>query len=112
VRCDFRPDRIPEQSLPGRVQHELLRIAQEALSNAVRHAKPTVVTVTLRWDPPNLILQVKDNGSGISSDRLEKSDGVGLGSMRDRATQIDATLEIQTAYGHGTSITVTVQIAS
>jgi len=112
LRCDFRSDRIPEQSLPGTVQHELLRIAQEALSNAVRHAKPTVVTVTLRWDPPNLILQVKDNGSGISSDRLEKSDGVGLGSMRDRATQIDATLEIQTAYGHGTSITVTVQIAS
>src|SRR5271165_4551834 len=112
LRCDFRANRIPEQSLPARVQHELLRIAQEAISNAIRHAKPTVVTVTLRWDPPNLILQVTDNGSGISSALLEKSDGVGLGSMRDRAAQIGAKLEIQTAAGRGTSIIVTVPILS
>src|SRR5208283_1547970 len=74
LRCDFRSDCTPEQSLPATVQHELLRIAQEAISNAVRHSQPTVVTVTVRWDSPNLILQVTDNGSGIPSDRLEKSD--------------------------------------
>ena len=65
LRCNFHSTGIAEESLPGTVQHQLLRIAQEAISNAVRHAKPTVVTVTLRWDRPNLILQVKDNGSGI-----------------------------------------------
>ena len=112
VRCDFRSDNIPEECLPATVQHQLLRIAQEAISNAIRHAKPTVVTVTLRWDTANLILQVKDNGSGISSDRLDKSDGVGMGSMRDRAAQIGARLEIQTATGRGTSIIVTVPISS
>src|SRR5271165_7275161 len=101
-----------DESVPARIQHELLRIAQEAINNAIRHAKPTVLTVTLRWEPPNFILQVKDNGSGISSARLEKSDGVGLGSMRDRAAQIDAKLEIQTAAGRGTSMTVTVPISS
>jgi hypothetical protein len=62
--------------------------------------------VTLRWDPPNLILQVKDNGSGIPKARLENSDGVGLDSMRDRAAQMDAKLEIETAVGQGTSIIV------
>jgi len=92
------------------MQHELLRIAQEAISNAVRHAKPTLIIVTLRWDPPNLILQITDNGSGFSKARIQKSDGVGLGSMRDRAAQIDAKLEIQTAAGHGTSIIVTAPI--
>jgi signal transduction histidine kinase len=112
LRCNFHSTGVPEEGLPTRIQHELLRIAQEAISNAARHAKPTVVTVTLRWNPPNLILQVKDNGSGISSARLEKSDGVGLGSMRDRVAQIDAKLEIQTAAGRGTSIIVTVPIAS
>jgi signal transduction histidine kinase len=109
VRCDFRSDRIP--SLPTKVQHELLRIAQEAISNAVRHAKPTVVTVTLCWDLPNLILQVTDNGSGISRARLENSDGVGLDSMRERAARIDAKLEIETAAGQGTSVIVTVPIS-
>src|SRR5260370_41739352 len=72
LRCDFRSDNIPEESLPPRIQHELLRFAQEAISNAVLHAKPTLVIGRLRCEPPNLILKVKDNGSGISSPTLEK----------------------------------------
>jgi PAS domain S-box-containing protein len=110
LRCDFRSDNIPEESLPPKIQHELLRFAQEAISNAVRHAKPTVVSVRLRWKPPNLILKVRDNGSGISSASLEKSEGFGLGNMRTRASQIDGKLVIQTAAGHGTSIVLTVPI--
>jgi PAS domain S-box-containing protein len=113
LRCDFRSDNIPEESLPPRIQHELLRFAQEAISNAVRHAKPTVISVRLRWEPPNLIiLKVKDNGSGISSASLEKSEGFGLGNMRTRATQIGGKLDIQTAAGRGTSIVLTVPIPS
>jgi PAS domain S-box-containing protein len=111
-RCDFRSDNIPEERLPPRIQHELLRFAQEAISNAVRHAKPTVVNVTLRWHPPNLILKVKDNGSGISRASLEKSEGFGLSNMRTRASQIDGKLDIQTAAGHGTNIVLTVPIPS
>ena len=112
LRCDFRSDNIPEESLPPKIQHELLRFAQEAISNAVRHAKPTVVSVTLRWEPPNLILQVKDNGSGISRASLEKSEGFGLRNMRTRASQIDGKLDIHTTAGHGTSIVLTVPIPS
>jgi signal transduction histidine kinase len=111
LRCDFRSDNIPEKSLPPRVQHELLRIAQEAIHNAVRHANPTIIAVTLQWDAPNLLLQVKDNGSGISAARLENSEGFGLGNMRERASQIDGRFEIQTAAGQGTSIIVTVPIS-
>jgi PAS domain S-box-containing protein len=110
LRCDFRSDRIPEERLPSRIQHELLRFAQEAISNAVRHASPTVVSLTLRWEPPNLILQVKDNGSGISSASLEKSEGFGLRNMRIRASQIDGKLDIHTAANHGTSVVLTVAI--
>jgi nitrate/nitrite-specific signal transduction histidine kinase len=94
------------------MQNQLLRIAQEAIHNAVRHANPTVVAVTLRCEASNLVLQVKDNGSGISAARLEKSEGCGLGNMRERASEIDGRLEIQTAAGHGTSITVTVPVSS
>jgi two-component system NarL family sensor kinase len=112
LRCDFRSDNIPEESLPPRIQHELLRFAQEAISNALRHATPTVVSVTLRWEPPNLILQVKDNGSGISRASQEKREGFGLRNMRTRASQIDGKLDIQTVAGHGTSIVLTVPIPS
>jgi signal transduction histidine kinase len=112
LRCDFRSDNIPEERLPPRIQHELLRFAQEAISNAVRHAKPAVVSVTLRWEPPNLILQVKDDGTGISNASLEKSEGFGLRNMHTRASQIDGKLDIQTAAGRGTSIVLTVPIPS
>jgi signal transduction histidine kinase len=112
LRCDFRSDNIAEESLPPRIQHELLRFAQEAISNAVRHAKPTVVSVTLRWHPPNLVLKIRDNGSGISSASLEKSEGFGLGNMRTRASQIGGKLDIQTAAGRGTSIVLTVPLPS
>jgi signal transduction histidine kinase len=78
----------------------------------VRHANPTVIAVTLQWDAPNLLLQVKDNGSGLSAARLEKSEGFGLGNMRERASEIDGRFEIQTAPGHGTSIIVTLPISS
>ena len=112
LRCDFRSDNIPEESLPPKIQHELLRFAQEAISNAVRHARPTVVSVTLRWESPNLILKVKDNGSGISRASLKKSEGFGLRNMRKRASQIDGKLDIHTAAGHGTTIVLTVPIPS
>ena len=110
LRCDFRSDNIPKKGLPPRVQHGLLRIAQEAIHNAVRHANPSVVAVTLQWEAPNLILQVKDNGSGISAARLERSEGFGLGNMRERTSEIDGRLEIQTDAGFGTAIIVTVPV--
>jgi signal transduction histidine kinase len=111
LHCDFRSANIPEKSLPPRVQHELLRIAQEAIHNAVRHANPTLIAVSLLWDAPNLVLQVKDN-SGISRVPLDKNEGFGLGNMWARASQIGGKMGIQTAAGHGTSVTVTVPISS
>jgi signal transduction histidine kinase len=111
LRCNFRSNCIPEETLPPRVQHELLRIAQEAISNAIRHGKPSVVSVTLRWEAPHLILQIKDNGSGISKTRLDKSEGIGLRSMRERAAQIDAQLDIRTGPSRGTRIIATAPIS-
>jgi signal transduction histidine kinase len=106
--CTFRAGYIPEDSLPPRVKHQLLRIGQEAMHNAVRHANPTLVAVTLDWHAPNLTLQIKDNGSGISTARLEQSEGLGLANMRQRASEIGGRFEIQTAPGRGTTVIVIV----
>jgi signal transduction histidine kinase len=110
LRCNFRAGDIPEDNLPPKVKHELIRIAQEAIHNAVRHANPTLIGVTLEWDAPNLVLKVRDNGSGISTVRLESSDGLGLGSMRARALEVGGSFEIQTAVGRGTTIVVSVPV--
>jgi two-component system sensor histidine kinase DegS len=112
VRCYFRTGHIPEELLPVRIQHDLLRIAQEAISNAVRHGKPSVVTVTLRWQASRLTLRIKDNGSGIPKSLPRKNKGMGLRSMRERAAQIGAKLAIQAGLGCGTRILVTVPISA
>src|SRR6478672_4197497 len=106
LRCTFHSTGLPEGSLPSSVQHELLRIAQEAMSNAVRHAKPTVITVNLRCDPPNLFLEVTDNGSGIAGSHAATREGFGFYNMGARADNIGAHLEIRTAEGRGTTIIV------
>jgi PAS domain S-box-containing protein len=110
VRCNFSSHGVPEESLPPSAQQELLRIAQEAISNAVRHAKPTVISVNVRWDPPNLVLEVTDNGSGIANAKLANGDGFGLSNMRARAENLGAQFDVRTAAGRGTSIVVLVPI--
>jgi K+-sensing histidine kinase KdpD len=91
-------------SLP--IQQGLLRIAQEAISNALRHAKPTVVSVTLRADPKTVALEIRDNGLGIDNSRLESEEGLGISNMRNRARKLNAELDIRTAPGRGTSVLV------
>jgi two-component system, NarL family, sensor kinase len=111
LRCSFRSNDIPENRLSARAKHQLLRIAQEAIHNAVRHANPSLIVLTLRWDMPNLVLEVKDDGFGISAGRLKKCEGFGLGNMRKRASEIRGRFEIRTTAGRGTTIIVTAPVS-
>jgi signal transduction histidine kinase len=106
LRCNFHSTGVPEESLPPSAQEDLLRIAQEAMSNAVRHAKPTVINVSLRCDPPNLVLEVTDNGSGIGDPLTACIEGFGLSNMRARAEKLGAQFDVRTAPGRGTGIVV------
>jgi signal transduction histidine kinase len=105
LRCTFRSNLQDAESVPIEIRQDLLRIAQEAISNALRHAKSTAVSVTLRSDPPNLILTVKDNGIGITTE-AETKEGFGFVNMRARVKKLEGTLNIRTVPGRGTSIIV------
>jgi signal transduction histidine kinase len=106
LRCNFHSSGVSEESLPPSVQQDLLRIAQEAMSNAVRHAKPTVISVSLRCKPPDIVLEVTDNGSGIADSQAASREGFGFSNMRARAENIGAQLKVRTAPGRGTTIVV------
>jgi PAS domain S-box-containing protein len=108
LRCNFHSIGVPQDSLPLFVQQDLLRIAQEAVSNAARHAKPTVISVHLRCHPPDLVLEVTDNGSGIADFLSASQEGFGFSNMRARAANIGAQLEVLTAADRGTTIVVRV----
>jgi signal transduction histidine kinase len=109
LRCTFRSNLEDDQNLPVVVRQDLLRIAQEAISNALRHAKSTAISVNLQSVPPNLILKVKDNGCGISTE-AETREGFGFVNMRARVKKLKGTLGIRTAPGRGTSIVVRVPL--
>jgi signal transduction histidine kinase len=81
-------------------------------SNALRHAEPTVIGVSLRTDLPNLVLEIKDNGSGIARNRLTSEEGFGLANMRERAKNLGAELSIDSAADRGTGIVVRLPINS
>jgi signal transduction histidine kinase len=88
-------------------QHELLRIAQEAVSNAVRHANPTNVHILLHEEETRWQLVVVDDGRGMTlMPELYASQGYGLNNMRERAGAIGGTFEIDSKPGVGTRIIV------
>jgi signal transduction histidine kinase len=116
--CTFRSIRVDEEMVAPQIKQVLLRIAQEAISNAMRHAQPTVINVSVRSNSFNLVIEISDNGSGMpssragagSSESLNRKEGLGLTSMLTRAKSIGAELDIQSAPGHGTSIVVRLPI--
>jgi signal transduction histidine kinase len=109
LHCTFRSDLEDDENLPVAIRQDLLRIAQEAISNAVRHAEPRAIAVSLRLDPPSLVLEVKDNGCGMTTG-AETRDGFGLVNMRARVNKLNGSLNIRTTPDRGTSIVVTVPV--
>ncbi len=90
-------------------EHALLRIAQEAMHNAMRHAPGSAVRVTLRATGKTVTLRIHDDGPGFDAAALPHTRrGIGLATMRERAHEIGARLVIRTRPGGGTTVTVTV----
>jgi signal transduction histidine kinase len=107
ISCSFKASRVDEKALSPQVQQDLLRIGQEAISNALLHAQPTEIDVSLRVNPSNLVLKVTDNGSGLAKARLMSGgQGFGFANMRARAKNLGAALDIRSKPGHGTSVIV------
>jgi two-component system sensor histidine kinase DegS len=98
------------QRLGADVELAAYRIAQEALNNALQHARAENVTVRVRCDTDGLMLAVVDDGEGFElpprPDLLTRDGHFGLLGMRERATLLGGVFRIDTAPGEGTRITV------
>lgn len=92
----------------------LFRIIQEALRNIVKHALATVVEVEVAFRMAETVVTIADNGIGFEAPRslseLPRTGRLGLLGMQERARLIGATLEIRSAPGQGTTLTVTVPV--
>jgi len=110
LHCTFRSSQVREESLAPQLQQDLLRIAQEAMSNALRHARPTEIGITLRRTTPDLVLKITDNGSGFAKNEQTRVKGFGLSNMRARAESLGARLDITSRPGRGTSVVIRLPI--
>ena len=90
--------------LPAATEAELLRIAQEAITNARKHAGATNLWVTCAVDPPFAQIEVSDDGQGIADQRPDGR--YGLAIMAERAERIRGRLEIRPRHPSGTTVAV------
>jgi signal transduction histidine kinase len=95
--------------LPPDWEDNLLHIGQEALANALKHADPKCLRVTLQFDDKGISLTISDDGSGFEASR--SAAGFGLSGMRERVERLGGRLILRSAPGDGTAVVVALEQA-
>ena len=87
------------------------RIAQEGLTNAVRHSGATEAVVRVRYTPRRVEVEVTDNGHGLSGSERERSGGHGLVGIRERVALYNGTVTLEPGPGGGTRLAASLPLA-
>jgi len=106
-------DSAVSERLPATIETTLYRIVQEALTNAIKHAKATSVWINAWKENHVLCCSIRDDGKGFDASLAHApSGGKGLGliAMRERVTAIGGTLHIESRCGHGTELSLRVPL--
>jgi signal transduction histidine kinase len=112
VRLDLATER---ERLPIAIETALFRVLQESLTNVHRHSGALEVSIRFQYQAETVLLEIRDCGRGIPKERLTRlreassETGVGLAGMRERLTELNGKLEIESDR-HGTSLRATVPL--
>jgi two-component system sensor histidine kinase UhpB len=110
IQCQLSA--IPEDlDLEERPSSAIFRIFQELLTNIVRHANASRVSISLRKRRGMLILEVQDNGRGISENEKFKANSFGLLGVRERVALLGGKSSIKGVQGQGTTVTIRIPLA-
>jgi signal transduction histidine kinase len=109
VETDVEAQLGPEL-LPTEVETALYRIVQEALTNVVKHARASRVSILLMRKERSAIAVIEDNGVGFSPGEGGREDGLGLIGMRERVGLLDGRLEVESSPDRGTTIVAEVPL--
>ena len=101
---------LPDHTLPREITTALFRVLQESLTNVARHAEAQSVSVKLFQQDQQIILQVRDDGRGITEAELSKAGAFGLMGMRERILPLRGRCEINGIPGRGTTVSLTVPL--
>ena len=100
---------LGDERLPAEVETALYRIAQEALTNVVKHARARRVSLVLQRRPGSVSAVIEDDGAGFDPASLD-DEGLGLLGMRERLALLDGRLEVESSHGAGTTLVVEVPL--
>jgi signal transduction histidine kinase len=110
IKCEFAPT-VEELDLDHDSSTAAFRIFQETLTNVARHSGASIVDVTLNHLDDSVILEIRDNGRGISEAEISGSKSLGLLGMRERAHLLGGRLTISGIPAKGTTVTVRIPIS-
>jgi signal transduction histidine kinase len=108
MRVELEPQ-LGDERLPAEVETTLYRIVQEALTNIVKHAEATNVSILLIRGNATATVVIEDDGRGFDPDHV-REDGVGLLGMRERVELHDGRLTIESVPGSGTTLVAEVPV--
>jgi signal transduction histidine kinase len=99
--------------LPEEMEQHLLRIAQEAVANTLKHAEANRIRIQLEMGARRLCLRVEDDGRGFEQQEAFRASGghFGLLGMRERAERLGGALHLRSRPGDGTEVEVTVPLS-
>jgi signal transduction histidine kinase len=103
------PKRVPAHPISSVFKRNLFLLFTEAIHNSQKHANASKVAVTLGFSGSDVTIRVADNGCGFEPDTVRE--GIGLQSMRDRATQLGGRIHITSAPSVGTTVEFTAKLA-
>ena len=109
IECDVSLT-AGEVELPSTIETAVYRVTQEALTNVARHSDASRVEIRLRTRSDELLLEIRDDGRGISPDEIENRSSLGLIGMRERAAIVGGGVHFQGVEGRGTIVTVRIPL--
>jgi signal transduction histidine kinase len=110
VRFHWKVEELPQlPALTPKAVLDIQRIVLEALTNSLRHAQASDLTVSTKLNGTSLQIGIGDNGIGF--DQATAAPGHGLESLRQRARSLGATVDVQSAPGAGTHVTLKLPLA-
>jgi signal transduction histidine kinase len=108
VQVEVHCEPLAALAVTASEREDIVRIAREAIVNSVRHGRATNVVVSLAAEEDRLVLRVRDNGIGISSEVRRSGDGFGFLSMRERATALGGRFTASAPSDGGTELELVV----
>lgn len=98
------------ERLENTLEVTLFRMIQEILTNTIKHAEATEITISLTQDEDSINILIEDNGKGFNPKRIDKKEGMGLSNIEKKTEQLNGTFDIDSFEGKGTTIIIDIPI--